>query len=136
MSCDVGNKLSSDAVLLWLWLWYRQPAIAAIQPLAWELPYAVGAGLKRPKKKKELDIVRYGQSSGAMLNLTYKFASNRLIFPTDVSLYHFCPGDWVLLKSWKNNNQLHPCRTRIYEVLPMTHSLVMLKGVKPRFHHT
>ena len=34
-------------------LWYRPGTIAPIQPLAWELPYAVGAALKRPKKKKE-----------------------------------------------------------------------------------
>ena len=33
------------------WLWYRPATIAPIQPLAWELPYAVGAALKRPKKK-------------------------------------------------------------------------------------
>ena len=36
-------------MLLWLWLW---PAAAApIQPLAWELAYAMGAALKRKKKK-------------------------------------------------------------------------------------
>ena len=27
--------------------------MAPIQPLAWELPYAAGAALKRPKKKKK-----------------------------------------------------------------------------------
>ena len=30
-----------------LWLWRRRVAAAPIQPLAWELPYAVGAALKR-----------------------------------------------------------------------------------------
>jgi len=28
-------------------------ATAPIQPLAWELPYAAGVALKRPKKKKK-----------------------------------------------------------------------------------
>ena len=28
-------------------------AVASIGPLAWELPYAVGIALKRPKKKKK-----------------------------------------------------------------------------------
>ena len=38
-------------MLLWLW---RRPAAAALIPLlAWELPYAVGAALKKPKKKKK-----------------------------------------------------------------------------------
>ena len=49
MSCGVGRRCGSDPVLLWLW---RRPAGAAqIQPLAWELPYAAGAELKRKKKK-------------------------------------------------------------------------------------
>ena len=34
-------------------LWRRPAAEALIQPLAWELPYAMSATLKRPKKKKE-----------------------------------------------------------------------------------
>ena len=41
MSCGVGCRRGSDLALLWLW---RRPAAAAqIQPLAWELPYAMGA---------------------------------------------------------------------------------------------
>ena len=35
-------------------LWCRPVATAPIQPLAWESPYAAGAALKRPKKKKRL----------------------------------------------------------------------------------
>ena len=36
-----------------LWPWYRPAATALIRPLAWEPPYAAGAALKRPKKKKK-----------------------------------------------------------------------------------
>ena len=50
MSCGVGRRHSSDSVLLWLWC--KLAAAALIQPLAWEHPYAVGAALQRPKKKK------------------------------------------------------------------------------------
>ena len=35
-----------------LWLWRRPEAAAPIQPLAWELPYAMGKALKRQKKKE------------------------------------------------------------------------------------
>ena len=49
MSCDVGHRLSSGPVLLWLG--YRPAAIAPIPPLAWEPPYATGAPLKRKRKK-------------------------------------------------------------------------------------
>ena len=51
MSCGVGCRLSLDMALLWLW--HRPVAIAPIQPLAWEPPYATGVVLKRPKKKKK-----------------------------------------------------------------------------------
>ena len=37
-----------------LWLWCSLVAKAQIQPLAWELPYAIGAALKRQKKKEFL----------------------------------------------------------------------------------
>ena len=34
-----------------LWLWCRPAAAAPIRPLAWELPHAVGAALKKKFKK-------------------------------------------------------------------------------------
>ena len=39
--------------LVLLELWCRQAAAAPIQPLAWELPYATGAAIKKIKKKKK-----------------------------------------------------------------------------------
>ena len=50
MSCGVGCRHGLDHTLLWLWR--RPAAVAPIQPLAWEPPNAVGATLKRQKKKK------------------------------------------------------------------------------------
>jgi len=47
MSCGLGNRCGSDLVLLWLLC--RPVAVALIQPLAWELPYAMGASLKSKK---------------------------------------------------------------------------------------
>ena len=38
--------------LAWLWLWQRLAAAAPIRPLAWELPYAEGAALKRQTNKQ------------------------------------------------------------------------------------
>ena len=49
MSCGIGRRRSSHPMLLWLW--HRQAAVAPIQPLAWEHPYATGVALKRQKKK-------------------------------------------------------------------------------------
>ena len=48
----MGCRRGSDPVLLWLW--HRLVATALILPLAWESSYAVGAALKRQKKKKFL----------------------------------------------------------------------------------
>ena len=54
MKCGVGRRGVSDPALLWLWC--RPADTAPIQPLAWEFPYASGAALKRPKKKKKKKI--------------------------------------------------------------------------------
>ena len=48
MSCGVGHRHGLDLVLLWLWC--RPAAVAPIQPLAGELPYAAGGF--GPKKAK------------------------------------------------------------------------------------
>jgi len=51
MSHDVGHRCSWDPALLWLWRGLA--AVAPIQPLAWEPPYASGLALKRKKKKQK-----------------------------------------------------------------------------------
>ena len=45
--------LLSGLHLALLWLWCRWAAVAATHPLAWELTYAAGAALKRPKRKRK-----------------------------------------------------------------------------------
>ena len=55
MSYGVDHRCSSDLALLWLWLW--PAAIAPIQPLAWEHPYAAGAALKKKKVLNKLMTV-------------------------------------------------------------------------------
>ena len=52
MSCGVCHRPGLDPELLLLW---NRPAVAAlILPLAWELPHAMGAALKRQRTKKKL----------------------------------------------------------------------------------
>ena len=51
MSCGVSRRLDSDLELLWLWC--RLAAIAPIRPLAWELPYASDAALKKQKERRK-----------------------------------------------------------------------------------
>ena len=48
-SCGAGHRRSSDPA--WLWLW--PAATALIRALAWEPQYAMGAALKKGKKKKQ-----------------------------------------------------------------------------------
>ena len=52
MSCGVGRRHSSDPALLWLWC--RPAAVAPIQPLAWELPYAAAVALKKCSRASRL----------------------------------------------------------------------------------
>ena len=50
-SYGAGCRHGSDPTVLWLW---RRPAATApTGPLAWELPYAADAALKRQKKKRD-----------------------------------------------------------------------------------
>ena len=53
MSCGVGRRRGSDAELLQLWR--RPAAVAAIRPLAWEFPYAMGAALKRQNNNNKIN---------------------------------------------------------------------------------
>ena len=50
MNCGVGHRHGLDLALLWLWC--RPGAAALIQPLAWELPYASDAALKKKTTTK------------------------------------------------------------------------------------
>ena len=50
MSFGLGCRRGSAMVLLWLWC--RLASAAPVRLLAWELPYAAGAALKKPKKTK------------------------------------------------------------------------------------
>ena len=53
MSCGVGHRCVLGLALLWLW--NRPAATAPVQHPAWEPPYALGAALKKKKKKKGED---------------------------------------------------------------------------------
>jgi len=51
VSCSVGRRCGSDPALLWLWR--RLASTAPNRPLAWEPPYAAGAALDKPEKRKK-----------------------------------------------------------------------------------
>ena len=55
MSCGVGHRRGLDPMLLWLWC--SMAAVALIQPLAREIPYATGAALQKKKKKKKKKVL-------------------------------------------------------------------------------
>ena len=62
-----------------LWLWCRPAAVAPIRPLAWELPYAMGAALKskktKKKKKKKKEKKFYFQSLADPTRIHTNFSS-------------------------------------------------------------
>ena len=69
MSCGVGRRRGSDPMLLWLWR--RLAATAPIIPLAWELPYATGAALKKDKRQKNLKKFKNKKTKMGLARLTY-----------------------------------------------------------------
>ena len=54
MNCGVGHTCDSDPVLLWLWC--RPAPIALVGPVAWQLPYTMGAALKQ-RHKNRIDLL-------------------------------------------------------------------------------
>ena len=82
MSCGIGHRRSLDPVLLWLWC--RLTAIALIRPPAWEPPYAIGAALKRQKKKKCVSKNEIHLNSLSLNFLTWKMG---IIVPISCILY-------------------------------------------------
>ena len=66
----VGHRPGLDPVLLWLW--YRPAAVVPNQPVAWELPYAMGVALKIKKQKKERERIRILPTE-VLLEITLNF---------------------------------------------------------------
>ena len=56
LTCGVGCRCGSDPTLLRLW--HMLVATVPIQPVPWELPYAMCAAL-RDKKKKRIYIISF-----------------------------------------------------------------------------
>ena len=56
MTCGIGHRRGWDLA----WFWRRPAAVAQIQPLAWEPPYAVGAALKS-KINKQINKIMLGR---------------------------------------------------------------------------
>jgi len=57
MSFSIGHRCGLSPLLLWLW----PAAVALIQPVAWEFPYAAGEApkTKKKKKKKEEELINF-----------------------------------------------------------------------------
>ena len=55
VSCDVGLRRSLDPALLWC----RLAATAWIRPMAWELPQAADAGLRKQQRQKHVSSSYY-----------------------------------------------------------------------------
>ena len=55
-SQGVGHRCGWDLVLLWLLPRPAAVALALIQPLVWELPYAAGAAFKKKKRKEKKKV--------------------------------------------------------------------------------
>ena len=72
VSCGVDCRYSSDPTSLWLW--HRLAVVALVQPLAWELPYAVSA-IKRSKqaRKKEVKLFFAG---GMIISILWNLQMN------------------------------------------------------------
>ena len=77
MSCGIGLRCGLDFALLWLWC--RQATAALIRPLAWELPYAMGADLKSKKQTNKNPLLcARGVSPNVLLEVIHLQCNNML----------------------------------------------------------
>ena len=58
LSCGVDHRSGLNLALLWLGL----ACVALIQPLAWEVPNAMGMALKNKKKKPKTFVFLYSSN--------------------------------------------------------------------------
>ena len=92
VSCRVSPRQGLDLALLWLW--YRPMATALIQPVSWKPLYAMGAALKRQKKKKELGV-QYHRIYYSFIDICYATAK-----------YYVLQQSWWTQKSTKQRKPL------------------------------
>ena len=85
--CELWCRLQTLDLAL-LWLWCRPSPTALIRSLAWESLYAVGAALKRQKKKKKKRCFSWGNILPALENY---WTQHSWHWPTsEVPAYLFC----------------------------------------------
>ena len=96
--CELWRR--SDLALLWLWC--RQAAVALIRPLAWELPYAVGAALKSKKKKNYswFTVLCHFLLYSKVIQIyiytnTHTHTHTHTFFFAFFSIMVYIPGDWI-----------------------------------------
>ena len=79
----VGHRCGLD-LELWLWLWLA--AVAPIQPLAWEPPYAQCAALKKQKKNLlSKDLPDWGTHPCARRVVNPRLHRDRSSYTQDIS---------------------------------------------------
>ena len=117
LSCSVGCRRGLNLVLLCLWC--RPAAVAPIQPLAWELPPAAGAALKKAKKKKKrkrrtsLEIQQQLSKLKCVCFLTS--SSTLAVYNIDIPVHihkafytgMFIVALFVVRKTWHRTKGLH-----------------------------
>ena len=73
----VGHRHSTDPELPWLC--HRPEAIALIQSLAWELPYAANAAIKMTQKSGRNEVIKIIEIENIQWKVTLKMDFTKLI---------------------------------------------------------
>ena len=87
MSCGVGHRCGSD--LVWLRLWHMLAAAALICPLAWALPYASSATLKRQSINQSI-IVKKTKNCSLIFSISIKKSSRYML--QNCNVWEHCPS--------------------------------------------
>ena len=86
---ELGCRLQMWLNLVLLWLWCRPAAATLIWPLAWELPYAVGAAFKK-KSWFHLNIFTSGQKHPESRHTTEYFRATKKLCYRNIFINSRC----------------------------------------------
>ena len=86
-----------------LWLWCRLAAAAQIQPVAWELPRAVGVALKKKKKDRKKNDQKIWTDTSPMKSCSSPFVITKLQSKTTMR-YLYIPTRMVKSKKLSITN--------------------------------
>ena len=127
--------LTDAAWILYCCLWHRLAAVAPVQLLDWELPYAVGAALKdhthkKKKKKKKKDLCLWLYVPTSHLIFHYHGYSHLCCPAQTFGMYCFNLSLWMNFQFvWQISLPIYKSTSELWKMMCWPHSISIIEIV-------